>query len=113
MGEVYANNSIILITEIGETNTTSNTGLQCITDKIPCCLQGTAGQWYFPDGVTTVPSLRQDATTFYSNRGDDGTINLNHINNVVSPTGRFCCVVPDASQALVRVCANISKLIIS
>ena len=106
---VYANDSIIPITEIGETTTTSNTGLQCITDKIPCCLQDTTGRWYFPDGIT-VPS--QDAT-FYSARGDNGTINLNHIDsNVMSPTGQFCCVVPDATQALIRVCANISKLII-
>ena len=106
-GVVYANNSLIPITEIGETNTTSNTGLQCITDRMPCCgTQGSrAGEWYFPDG-TTVPTQGGGATTFYRNRGDDGTVNLNRLNtNVEMPYGTFCCAVPGN----IRLCASISK----
>ena len=110
---VYTNNSAIQITEIGETNTTSNTGLQCITDRMPCC--GTPpnrfGEWYFPDEVT-VPSIVGAPTTFYRNRGDDGTVNLNRLNtNVFTPTGLFCCEVPNTLNDMQRVCANISELV--
>ena len=105
---VYANNSAIQITEIG---TTSNTGLQCITDRMSCC--GTpgsrAGEWYFPNG-THVPVLGERATmatTFYRNRGD-GTVNLIRLNaSIISPTGLFCCEVPDALNLMQSTCANI------
>ena len=96
-GVVYPNNSVILITEIEQTNTTSNNGLQCITDRSPCCASqpNRAGEWFFPDGVMVPNSV--SATSFYRNRGDDGTVTLNRLNNdVMMPTGRFCCVVPDA-----------------
>ena len=108
-GVAYANSSIIQITEIRDTYR-NPAGLQCITDKMPCC--GTppnrAGEWYFPDG-TKVP-IQGSATSFYRNRGDDGSVSLNRIdNNVMMPTGRFCCEVPDATNALQTVCATISK----
>ena len=65
-GVVYANNSVIPITEIGETDDTSNNGLQCITDKRPCCQTqlDRFGEWYYPDGMTAVPGPRQSPTTF-------------------------------------------------
>ena len=106
---VYPNNSDILITEIGQTNTTSNNGLQCITDKRSCCRSARLGEWLFPDNGAMVPILG-NAETFYRTRGDDGTVNLNRVNNdVMMPTGRFCCVVPDDNDANQRVCANIGK----
>ena len=108
----YANNSVIPITEIGETNTTSNTGLQCITDRRPCCSThpNRRGEWFFPDGMT-VPGPPGNPTTFYRNRGDDGTVNLNRLNtNVMMPTGLFCCAVSDALDDMQRVCATISEL---
>ena len=114
----YANNSVIQITEIGQTNTAmppSNNGLQCVTDRMPCCaaVMGRAGEWNFPDG-TAVPVLGAGptmATTFYRSRGSDGTVNLNRLNaNVIMPTGLFCCEVPDAAGRMQRVCANISEL---
>ena len=106
-GTVYANNSVIPITEIGNT---SNTGLQCITDRRPCCASPSnrAGEWYFPD-ETTVPIL-SGATSFYRTRGDDGTVNLNRLNtNVIMPIGLFCCVVPDALDDKQILCINISE----
>ena len=109
-GVVYASNSAIQITEIGETNTMSNTGLQCITDRRPCCstLPNRLGEWFFPNG-NTVPT-QGGATSFYRNRGDDGTVNLNRLNtNIMMPTGLFCCEVPDASGRSQRVCANIGR----
>ena len=110
-GEVYANNSIISITDIGKTNSTSNTGLQCITDRMPCCAArlNRFGEWLFPDG-TAVPN-QGGATSFYRNRGDDGAVNLNRLNtNVFMPTGLFCCVVPDALNVTQRICAIICEL---
>ena len=112
---IHPNNSFILITEIGRTNTSqnsppnSNNGLQCVTDRMPCCASplNRAGEWYFPGGGEVVPPLH-GATTYYRNRGDDGTVNLNRLNrNVVMPTGQFCCVVPDATSTNVIVCTII------
>ena len=109
-GAVYSNNSIISTNEIGET--TSNTGLQCITDRRPCCatVPNRFGEWLFPDG-TAVPT-QGGATSFYRTRGDDGAVNLNRLNtNVFMPTGLFCCVVPDALNVMQRICAIICELI--
>ena len=106
---IYANNSVIPITEIGETK--SNTGLQCITDRMSCCrsLPDGLGEWYFPDGMTTVPTVGS-AMSFYRTRGDDGIVNLNRLNmSVMMPTGEFCCVVPDVTSIRQRVCVNIGE----
>ena len=108
---VYPNNSFILITEIEQTNTTSNNGLQCITDRRPCCANppNRLGEWFFPNGGVVPNSA--SATSFYRNRGDDGTVNLNRLNNdVMMPTGRFCCVVPDATSN-VTLCTNLGECI--
>ena len=105
---VYANNSIIQNTNIGETDpySSQNEGLQCVTDRKPCC--GTQiGEWYFPNGTTV---LRQHSgASFYRNEGDDGAVNLNRIGSDAS--GLFCCEIPDATDTLQRMCATISKLI--
>ena len=117
-GVVYPNNSHIPITEIGQTDTSvsppsnSNNRLQCITDRMPCCGSepNIAGQWFFPNGgvVPTIGTGVSMATTFYRTRGDDGTVHLNHVNNdVMMPTGRFCCLIPDATSTNVTVCAII------
>ena len=121
-GVVYPNNSNVNITEIGQTDTTSvprppnsNNGLQCITDKRQCCaaMANRAGVWLFPENGGMVPPIGEGAnraTTFYRNRGDDGTVNLNRVNdNVMMPTGQFCCMVPDATDAMVTVCVNIGR----
>ena len=108
-GVVYPNNSVILITEIEQTNTTSNNGLQCITDRRPCCATEAtmAGEWLFPNDGGMVPTLGS-TETFFRTRGDDGTVNLNRLNNdVMMPTGRFCCVVLDVTSTDVTICANI------
>ena len=110
----YTNNSVIYITDIDRTNilhqvsdTASNNGLQCVTGRRPCCgITGRSGEWFFPDGEM-VP-VEGHATTFYRNRGDDGTVNLNrHNSDVIMPTGRFCCVLFDASSTEVTQCALI------
>ena len=95
-----------------------NNGLQCITDKPNCCRVGAyirIGEWHFPNG-TLVPILRRGknrATSFFRNRGhNDGTVNLNRVNSdVMSPTGQFCCRVPDSVNRIQTICANISELL--
>ena len=109
---IYANNSIIQNTNIGETDHHSShndsEGLQCVTDRKPCC-GSQIGEWYFPNG-TTVPR-QHSAASFYRNEGDDGAVNLNRISyNAVSLSGLFCCEIPDATDTLQRMCATISKL---
>ena len=110
---VYVNNSIIQITSIGkaDSNTSQNEGLQCITDRKPCCETGPniSGDWYFPNG--TIVPMQSSAASFYRSRGSDGTANLERVaSDIILPTGLFCCVIPDATDALQRVCATISKL---
>ena len=108
---VYPNNSVILITEIEETNATANNGLQCITDRRPCCaaIGGRAGEWFFPDNGGVV-QIQGGATSFFRNRGNNGTVNLNRVSSdVMMPTGRFCCVVPDATGDDQTLCANIGN----
>ena len=113
-GVVYANNSVIPITEIGETDTSmpdSNNGLQCITDRMPCCqsIANRFGQWQFPN-KTNVGISGTTAASFYRNRGDDGTVNLNRVDDSVTmPTGQFCCIVRDATDIDQTVCANIGE----
>ena len=111
-GVVYANNSVIQITEIGVTdpNTDLNNGLQCFTDRMPCCrFDFRAGDWYMytPERrMVEGPSIMR----FYRNRGhDDGTVNLNRPNGVMMPTGLFCCEVPDATGDIQPLCINIGK----
>ena len=110
---VYANNSVIQITEIGETNPDNdlNEGLQCITDRMPCCrFTFRAGEWYmYTPERTIVPG--PTTMSFYRNRGcDDGTVNLNRPSGVLMPTGLYCCEVPDALNVMQRACATISEL---
>ena len=108
-GTVYPNNSVFIITDIGNTDSER---LQCVTDRRPCCVSPSrVGEWYFPGDGGIVPSRGANPTTFFRDRGsDDGTVNLNRLNdNVMMPTGQYCCVVPDATGVNQTVCAVISK----
>ena len=114
-GVIYANNSFITITEIGESNSFTsphqNDGVQCISDRMPCCSSSSfrAGHWFFPDGEEVPP--QGAAVSFYRNRDEYGSVNLNRLNSgTTRPTGLFCCVVPDATDVNQTLCINISKL---
>ena len=100
-----ANNSAVYISDIGES---PNTRLQCLTDRVPCCASepNRAGEWFFPDDGRMVPSTRM---TFYRGRGDDGTVRLNRVSGTMSPTGKYCCVVPDATGIMQWACAIICE----
>ena len=104
---MYANNSIITVTDIGYGFDNS---VKCITDKMPCCisLPFRLGRWYFPDR-TEVPPMGA-ATSFNRQRNDAGTVYLNRLNSdITHPIGKFCCEVPDATNVHQTLCINISK----
>lgn len=99
---MYANISVIFISEIG---VVPDEGLQCITDRMHSFRRG---NWFFPNG-TLVPTQDNGSNTFIQRRGlDDGTIILNRASaDFTSPNGLFCCVIPDISDNIQRVCVNL------
>ena len=113
-GKAYRNNSLFFFHEIGRTNESGNV-LQCVTDKAKCCMSrpNRFGEWYFPNGSLIPVEYRGDtghAKVFYRNRGDDGTVNLNRATHqIISPTGHYCCKVPNAANVSQTLCANIGK----
>ena len=106
------NNSNINIRNIGQTSDNPNGALQCITDRILCCLSQNRrlGEWYQPNGELVTG--RSSTTAFYRNRGDGGNVSLNRPSGVESPTGLFCCEVPDATDTNQTLCVNIGELCI-
>ena len=115
-GSIYTNGSIIFVNDIGETNSSpmappeSQNGLQCVTDRMPCCSSPhMLGDWFFPNG-TVVPEETLSHGTFYSSRGlgNDGTLNLNKVGtDLTTVTGEFCCVLPDINDVNQTLCAVI------
>ena len=99
-GQTYANNSVFLMTGIGE----DNNALICVTDHDQCCQTFRAGEWYYPNN--TQVSTSGSGLDFYRNRGPQA-VRLNRRNNAVSPTGRYQCRIPDASGALQTLIAYI------
>lgn len=114
--KVYANNSVVFLSDIGEAYQ-GNNALQCITDLKPCChvrrpfLWTRPGHWFYPN-KTGIGAYRNYGTSFYRNRGQDGNVSLNHIDDPMlnDLTGTFCCVVPDANWINQTLCANIGSL---
>ena len=114
-GRIYvSNSSYIDIDDIGEGD---DEGLFCVTDLTHCCRVGidtrddtVLGQWFYPNG-TDVP-VAGEGYDVYSSRGPS-IVRINRRNNIRSPTGLYCCEVPDATNTLRRICANIGKPVFS
>ena len=114
---IHVNNSIIFVTTIGRIYSSSeelivnNGPLQCVTDRICCRHPNRNGEWFFPNGTNIwPPKWYNHFPLFYRYRGDNGTVYLNRANvNATFPTGLFCCVVPDITDTLQTLCANIGK----
>ena len=112
-GQSYPNNSEIPISVIGSTN---DSALKCITDKSPCCRQANIGNsinlmgmWVSPEG-TEIPNQSEQKPFFRSRGNNDGTVNLNRLNNsVAEPFGTFYCVLPDARGESQTLCVNIGE----
>ena len=108
----YNNNGEIIITEIGTTKgsvTREGAPLLCYTDNLQCCNNSELGRWFLPDG--SVIGTESEAGDFYIDR-DQSVVRLNRRNNATSPTGTFCCEIPNAKSVNTKVCANIGELII-
>ena len=107
----YSNNGEIIITGIGTTKRPAVNGegapLLCYTDNAQCCNSSELGRWFLPDG--SLIGTESEAGDFYIDRGQS-VVSLNRRNNATSPTGRFCCEIPNARSINNRVCANLGEL---
>ena len=104
-GVSYPNNSVLSLNDIGDTSTGS--AIICTTNGSPCCKTppNRFGEWYYPDG-SMVPN-NATGKDFYRGRGDNQTIQLNRRNNAQSPTGSFCCELPDNSNVNHTLCVRL------
>ena len=109
-GQLYRNGDSILIDEIGEGD---DGALLYVTDLIQCCRVidtpvgcRALGEWFFPNGSQVRRPWSGD--DIYRSRGP-GIVRLNRRNNTTSPTGQFCCVLPDATLINKIICVNISE----
>ena len=110
-GQVYGNNSIISVSEMGE----GKRALICITNKTYCCrredkhnIEPGEGEWYFPDGSKV--SLKGIGDDFYRDR-HASTIRLNRRNNATMPSGLFRCEVNDSYNVTKNLYVGIYTLI--
>ena len=77
----------------------SRTAMRCGTP------QNRFGEFYYPNGVR-VP-IRITGEGFYRDRGDQ-LIRLHRRHDTSSPTGRYYCVIPDASGVDQKIFININ-----
>ena len=47
---------------------------------------------------------------FFRGRGNDKSIRLSRRNNAQSPTGSFCCELPDVNEMKHTLCVSLGKL---
>ena len=108
-GVHITNNSNINIRDIDQSSDSTNGALQCITDNLLCCqIPSRRGEWYQPNGALVQGGT--STTAFYRTRGANGEVFLNRPSGVESPTGQFCCEVPDATNTIQTPCVNIGML---
>ena len=103
--KVYSNNSDILITDIG---IDIDDSLFCFTDLISseCCNNRVEADWFYPNGSAV--GISTAGEKFFKHRGNS-RVRLHRKDNATSPTGLFCCQLPDAANKIFRICVNISE----
>ena len=99
-GRRSTNNSDVAVTDIGGVGE----ALLCYTDNAQCC--NDTGRW-FKQGGDDVGDVNGDGDLYVS-RGL-GVVQLHRRNNT-SPSGVYCCEVPDARSLSIFTCANIGEL---
>ena len=104
-GQLIANNSIVLLRNIGEGDAGA---LLCTTNRTACCTSalGRAGEWVYPNG-TMVP-IMPAGQPYYRNRGTS-LIRLNRRPNQglsVMYTGIYCCQIPDQNNVEQTLCVG-------
>ena len=108
-GTKYPNNSDILITYTGQGE---DGGLQCITDLTKCCKvkhttsRKALGHWFYPNG--SVVGLKHADESFHKSR-NYSKVYLHRRIDSISPAGKFCCVVPDATYTDITVFVNLGE----
>ena len=87
-GQLYGNNSIVTISDIGE----RDNAFLCITNNNTCCNTDKKGNWSYPSGSAVESNSSGD--DLYRNRGRS-VVRLHRRNNSLSPTGMYRCDIPD------------------
>ena len=101
------NDSRIFINEIGSNSESQQSAVVCTSDRIPCCRVQQHGEWKFPNGSLVQP-MSQQPTTYVRMRDNIGNVKLFRANNaVISPTGKFCCEVDNATGTSQTICVII------
>ena len=89
-GTLYPDNSIVLLSDIGE----GSNALYCLTDREECCSDAAGGRrlglWMFPSGGDVGGD---SGAVIYSRRGFS-SISLNVRGGMT--TGLYTCLIPDA-----------------
>jgi hypothetical protein len=106
---VHAAYGQIPIADVGE-GSASGGALLCMTNKPMCCddtpPNRRQGEWFYPNGTKVgIPASGDD---FYRNRGTS-VVRLNRRNNVMQPTGLYCCEVATISDEDARICIVLSE----
>ena len=96
-GQLYPNNGIVTLDEIGE----GSAALLCLTNKTDCCSSaeasfGAIGEWLFPSGSTVQSFSNRGSDGFYRGRGPS-VVRLNRLTSEQT-TGLFRCKVDDVSN---------------
>ena len=90
-GAFLSNNSILLLSDIGE----GSNALFCLTNRTQCCTTEAGldrGGWRFPNS-SAVDIYTTDNQEFYRIRGYS-SVYLNRRRNTLEPTGIFICRIP-------------------
>ena len=100
----------LLITDIGISPPHQ---LVCTSDRMPCCQDPPQyGEWKFPNG-SQVLHISEGAVAFHRNRDNYGNVNLYRVSSdILSPAGRFCCEIEDATGTNHTLCVNMSKCLL-
>ena len=96
-GQSYPNHGLVLIDQIGVTDSTDDNGLSCESDLTDCCSSGLRGEFDFPDG-STVPRLGDIRNGYYRTRSTD-RITLNRQADGTAQGLFQCRIRTVASQA--------------
>ena len=93
-GVIYANNSIVNITDIG----TGSAALLCTTTNTHCCSsRNRETWWFFPNGSRV---QNNGGLPYYRTRNTNPQSVLLHCNPQGTTTGLFHCDILDASEAV-------------